>query len=70
MNKGLSEGERKLNIKIMDRVYEGMKSGKNANELLNTFSTADKSRIVKFLELANKIPTSPLSTGFAPAGQQ
>lgn len=46
-NRALDFLESRVNRKTMDAVYEAMKSGKSANELLNTLPASEKSEVLK-----------------------
>lgn len=45
-NRALSEIENRVNKATMNRIYYAMKTGKSANELLNTLPTADRVKVL------------------------
>jgi hypothetical protein len=49
-NKGLDVLESKINKKTMDVIIEGMKSGKNANEILGAIPFSDRQKVLKSLK--------------------
>ena len=49
-NKGLDVLENKINKKTMDAIIEGMKSGKNANEMLAALPFSERSKVLKSLK--------------------
>jgi hypothetical protein len=49
-NKGLDVLEDKINKKTMDVIVQGMKSGKNANEILDAIPFSDRQKVLKSLK--------------------
>jgi ferritin-like metal-binding protein YciE len=60
-NKVLSSIETKVNKNTMKAIIEGMKSGKNANELLNTLPSGERLKVIEALK--NQKATPYLSGG-------
>lgn len=68
-NKILDVAETSLNKETMQKLVDGMKSGKSATELLNQLSTADRSIVLKGMMRTIKL-TPAMSAGGALYGEQ
>ena len=55
-NKVLDIIESKVNKGTMDAIVEGMKSGKNANEMLNTLPSGERIKVINVLKNQKAIP--------------
>jgi hypothetical protein len=70
-NKVLDTIETKVNKKTMDAIVEGMKSGKNANEMLNTLPSGERIKVINALKNQKAIPYfSGVITGTQQQGEQ
>ena len=55
-NKALSSIEAKVNKNTMKAIIEGMKNGKNANEMLNTLPSGERLKVIQALKNQKAIP--------------
>ena len=55
-NKVLDVAEESLNKKVMAKVYNAMRNGKDASELMNKLSTAEQNRVLQALASGNLQP--------------
>ena len=70
-NKVLDIIESKVNKGTMDAIVEGMKSGKNANEMLNTLPSGERIKVINALKNQKAIPYfSGVITGTQQQGEQ
>lgn len=70
-NKVLDIIESKVNKATMDAIVEGMKSGKNANEMLNTLPSGERIKVIQALKNQKAIPYfSGVITGTQQQGEQ
>lgn len=70
-NKGLDVAENLLNKKVMAKVYNAMKNGKDAASLMQTLSTEEQSKVLQALQSGNLIPyLSSTATNVSQQGQQ
>ena len=70
-NKVLDIIESKVNKKTMEAIVEGMKSGKNANEMLNTLPSGERIKVINALKNQKAIPYfSGVITGKQQQGEQ
>lgn len=70
-NKVLDIIESKVNKGTMDAIVEGMKSGKNANEMLNTLPSGERIKVIQALKNQKAIPYfSGVITGTQQQGEQ
>lgn len=70
-NKVLDIIESKVNKATMDAIVEGMKSGKNANEMLNTLPSGERIKVINALKNQKAIPYfSGVITGTQQQGEQ
>jgi hypothetical protein len=70
-NKGLDVLENKINKKTMDVIIEGMKSGKNANEILDVLPFSDRQKVLKSLKDVrgwSTLVTTPAARGASSLG--
>lgn len=67
-NKVLDVAEESLNKKVMAKVYNAMRNGKDASALMNTLSTAEQNRVLQALASGNLQPY--LSTSVIAGAEQ
>jgi hypothetical protein len=69
-NKGLDVAERMLNRKVMSKLYDSMKNGKDAATLLETLSTEEQSQVLQAMKNSGMIKYLSAGTASAMEGNK